>query len=41
MEGLYKAYYDCRRKKRNTKNAIDFEMDLEKNILNLYDDLKN
>jgi len=38
---LYNAYYDCRRNKRNTKNALDFEMDLENNIFQLYNDLKS
>lgn len=36
---LYQAYYDCRKNKRNTINAIEFEQDLETNIINLYNDL--
>lgn len=29
INDLYQAYYDCRKNKRNTKNAISFEIDLE------------
>jgi hypothetical protein len=38
---LYNAYYDCRKNKRNTKNALDFEINLENNIFKLYNDLKS
>jgi hypothetical protein len=41
LEELLRAYYDCRKNKRNTINALKFEIDLEKNILNLYNDLVN
>lgn len=41
LEDLYKAYYDCRKNKRNTKTALEFEYNLEENILSLYDDLMN
>ena len=41
LEDLYIAYYDCRKNKRNTKNALDFEMNLEENIIKLYNDLKS
>lgn len=33
---LYAAYYDARRKKRNTINALEFELDLETNLERLY-----
>jgi len=33
------AYYDCRRRKRNTINALRFEADLERNIMSLYYEL--
>lgn len=33
------AYFDCRRTKRNTRNALEFECDLERNLGKLYDDL--
>jgi len=36
---IYLAYYDCRKNKRNTKNALEFEINLEENLLNLYNDL--
>ena len=38
---LVKAYKDCRRHKRNTNCAVEFEFELEKNLLSLYDDLKS
>ncbi len=36
---LISAYYDCRRAKRNTLSARLFEMDLERNIVALFDEL--
>lgn len=38
---LYKAYWDCRKSKRSTLAAIEFEYDLESNMLHLYEDLKS
>ncbi len=38
---LFLAYYDCRKHKRNTMQAIDFEFNLEKNIYELYDEILN
>lgn len=38
---LFMAYYDCRKHKRNTIQAIDFEFDLEKNIHELYNEILN
>lgn len=38
---LLRAYYDCRKNKRNTINALNFEINLEENIFKLYKDLKN
>jgi hypothetical protein len=35
------AYYDCRKNKRNTAQQIKFEFNLEENLWNLYEDLKN
>ena len=35
------AYYDCRRNKRNTAQQIKFEFNLEENLWNLYEELKN
>lgn len=39
FEELVRAYFDCRRTKRMTLNALAFEQDLERNLANLYDDL--
>ena len=41
FEDLLKAYYDCRKRKRNTISALKFELQLEKNLLELYHDLKS
>lgn len=37
---LFQAYYDCRRTKRNTWNALQFEQNLERNLMDLYYELK-
>jgi RNA-directed DNA polymerase len=36
---LVAAYYDCRRHKRNTASALAFEVDLERNLVGLFDEL--
>lgn len=36
---LVTAYFDCRKHKRNKQSAIDFEQNLETNLINLYDEL--
>lgn len=36
---LIAAYFDCRRAKRNTKSARLFEMNLEQNLVELFEDL--
>jgi len=36
---LVQAYYDCRRTKRNSASALAFEMDLERNLIGLHNDL--
>jgi len=38
---VVQAYKDCRKHKRNTINALEFEFELEKNLMQLYDDLKS
>jgi RNA-directed DNA polymerase len=38
---LFQAYYDCRKAKRNTWNALDFEQNLERNVMDLYYELIN
>ena len=37
---LFNAYFDCRRNKRNTINALTFEFELELNLMKLYSELK-
>ncbi|BAK75777.1 Retron-type reverse transcriptase [Pseudogulbenkiania sp. NH8B] len=39
IETLVTAYYDCRRSKRNSHNALAFEQNLERNLCQLYDEL--
>ncbi|KPB83862.1 RNA-directed DNA polymerase [Pseudomonas syringae group genomosp. 3] len=39
FQDLVQAYYDCRRSKRNSASALKFEMDLERNLIGLHDDL--
>ena len=38
---LVKAYKDCRKHKRNSRCALEFEFNLEQNLLQLYDELKS
>ncbi|MCD8310261.1 MAG: hypothetical protein LUB83_03480 [Prevotellaceae bacterium] len=39
LEDMLVAYYDCRRGKRNTASAIEFEMDYERRLLDLRDEI--
>lgn len=39
VDELLCAYYDCRKRKRNTINALKFETNLERNIMDLYREL--
>ena len=39
IEGVFDAYFDCRRVKRGTINQLRFEADLESNLVSLYEDL--
>lgn len=36
---LFRAYYDARRNKRTTANALKFELDYESNIIRLYEEI--
>jgi len=36
---LVQAYFDCRRSKRNSASALTFEMNLERNLIQLHNDL--
>ena len=38
-EELFSAYFDCRKNKRNTQNALRFEKHLEKNVFELIDEI--
>lgn len=38
---LFRAYYDARRNKRSTINALAFEAEYEKNLFRLYEDIVN
>jgi len=38
---LFQAYYDARKNKRNTLNQLDFEFNLEENLIKLYNELLN
>jgi RNA-directed DNA polymerase len=38
-EELFSAYFDCRKNKRNTHNALRFEKHLEKNVFQLIDEI--
>lgn len=40
FEALVKAYFDCRKHKRNTSSALAFEQNLERNLTELYDELQ-
>jgi hypothetical protein len=40
-ETLFQAYFDCRKNKRNTLNALKFELYFEKYIFELADDIRN
>jgi RNA-directed DNA polymerase len=40
FEKLYKAYLDCRKTKRKTTNALEFEWFLEKNLFDLEQELQ-
>lgn len=37
---LFKAYFDARKHKRNTINQLAFELELEKNLFQLYNELR-
>ena len=39
IENIYRAYLNCRKRKRNTVNAMRFEINMEENILNLRKEL--
>jgi RNA-directed DNA polymerase len=41
IENIFKAYEECRKRKRNTSNALKFEQNLEQNLFKLHSSLNN
>ena len=41
LEAVFEAYFDCRKNKRNTINALAFELDYESNLIQLWNDLND
>ena len=41
LKDLFQAYFDARRNKRNTINALAFEINFEKKLFELYEEIKN
>lgn len=41
IEDVFEAYYECRKHKRNKRGAIHFEVNLEENLIRLWEDLCN
>ncbi len=41
LSELFSAYFDCRSNKRNTINALAFEVDYESNLITLCDEINN
>ena len=41
LEDVFEAYYECRKNKRRTMNAISFELDFEREIVQLWQDINS
>ncbi|MDD3062314.1 MAG: RNA-directed DNA polymerase [Massilibacteroides sp.] len=41
LEDIFQAYYEARRHKRNTVNQLRFEIDLEENLIALYEEIRD
>jgi len=41
IEEVFEAYYACRKTKRYSKGALNFELNYEENLIRLYENLKN
>ena len=41
LSDLFRAYYDARRHKRKTHSQLEFELDLEHNLVALYEQLRD
>jgi hypothetical protein len=41
LESVFAAYFSCRNNKRNTINALAFELDYENNLIQLWNELND
>lgn len=41
LEDVFEAYYECRKNKRRTVNALKFEINLEENLIQLWQEINN
>ncbi len=41
LEDVFRAYYAARKNKRNTLNQLNFELNLESNLIRLYEELRD
>ena len=41
LEDIFSAYYECRKNKRRTINALAFEADFEENLIRLWRDIND
>src|SRR5690606_13113445 len=41
FEALVQAYFDCRRSKRRSNSALAFELDMERNLMQLHAELNS
>ncbi len=39
LEDFFRAYFDCRKNKRNSLNALEFEVDFEKKVIELWEEV--
>ena len=41
LEDIFEAYYECRKHKRNRPGSLQFEIDLEKNLVELWEEINS
>jgi len=41
LESVFRAYYDCRKNKRNNLDALEYELDFEKDVIRLWEEINN
>src|SRR5215469_8010526 len=41
LEDIFSAYYECRKNKRNKTGALQFEVELEKNLIELWEEINS